>query len=175
MNLEIPDFLLEMSQQMNFQSSRCTSHPFWQVRCTRYITTEKGYGDVGYELIGEHGVIYKSYSLDDDLSKVMLDNYPEFCKKWQEELEPDQSIEDAITYFDPEEHDLPEGLSIVYVQEIEEVVSTHLTEADANWFIQRKQHDYPTLYTYVESAYWSPQLIKLQDWIKSLPLPLVKL
>jgi hypothetical protein len=38
----------------------------------------------------------------------------------------------------------------------------------AEQFIERKQHDYPKLYTYAESAYWSPQLRELQDWIKSL-------
>ena len=93
---EIPDFLLEMSEQMNSQPNRCTSHPLWQVRCKRYLITA-------------------------------------------EETE-----------------------------ETEEIVTTHLTEADANWFIQRKQHDYPKLYTYVESAYWSPQLRELEDWIKQL-------
>ena len=62
----------------------------------------------------------------------------------------------------------PPDVKKLYMQEIEEVVSTHLTEHDANWFISRKQHDYPPLYTYVVSAYWSPQLRELQDWIIGL-------
>ena len=43
-----------------------------------------------------------------------------------------------------------------------------LTEEDANWFIKRKQHDYPKLYTYVESLCFCPQMIELRGWIKSL-------
>lgn len=51
-----------------------------------------------------------------------------------------------------------EGINEAGYEIIEEVVSTHMTEADAIAFIARKGHDYPTLYTYVESAYWAPQL-----------------
>ena len=76
---------------------------------------------------------------------------------------------DFLESFDIEIYDeLPKGVNKLFVQETEEIVTTHLTEADALWFIKRKQHDYPKLYTYVESAYWSPQLKQLQDWIISL-------
>ena len=55
------------------------------------------------------------------------------------------------------------------VEEYEDIVkSAFLTEADANWFINRKQHDYPKLYTYVESMYYCPQMIELRNWIMSL-------
>jgi hypothetical protein len=56
----------------------------------------------------------------------------------------------------------------IHLQETEEVVKTCLTEADANWFIQRKQHDYPKLYTYAESMCFCPQMIELRNWIMSL-------
>ena len=70
--------------------------------------------------------------------------------------------------FDYDFDDLPKGVNRCFVQEAEEIVTTHLTEFGALKFIKRKQHDYPKLYTYVESAYWSPQLRELQDWIIGL-------
>lgn len=164
---EIPAFLLEMSKQMREQDNRCTAHPFWQVRCKRYMPTEEGYSDVGYELMADDGdVVYRSYRAEEDeLECLLLEDYREHFDPM---LGDEESAEDAVIGFDPTIDELPDGLRIVFVQEVEEVVSTHLTEADAKWFIRRKQHDYPPLYTYVASAYWAPQLRELQDWIISL-------
>jgi len=163
LNIEIPDFLLEMSKQMSEQPNRSTAHPFWQVRCKRYIITEAGYDEHHWELIDEEfGVIYRSDS-DEDCNTILLERYPEFCSRWKK-LNGDYFLEEFEVDYDG----LPRGVTKVYLQEIEEIVTTHLTEHDANWFIRRKQHDYPKLYTYVESAYWSPQLKQLQDWVISL-------
>lgn len=41
MNKEVPEFLIELSKQMNSDPKRCTSHPFWQVRNKEYLVTEK--------------------------------------------------------------------------------------------------------------------------------------
>lgn len=163
----IPDFLLEMSQQMREQPSRSTSHPFWQVRCKRYIVTEQGYNEHHWEICCDDGVIYSSLDPIEELHEYLNENHSEFVANWNSFNEA-ESIDE---WFDATDDNLPDGLRLVYVQEIEEVVSTHLTEAGAKAFIDRKQHDYPKLYTYVESAYWSPQLRQLQDWIISLSAP----
>lgn len=164
----IPEWLMEMSEQMRTQDNRGTSHPFFQVRRKRYIVTEQGYNEFGYELCNDDGVIYRSYAAEeDDLEKLLIEDYPEFCEQWRIN-QGEETVDDAISSFDPTEDDLPEGVRLVYVQETEEIVSTHLTEIGARQFIRRKQHDYPKLYTYAESAYWSPQLRQLQDWIISL-------
>lgn len=168
-SIAIPEFLLEMSKQMREQPSRSTSHPFWQVRCKRTLPTEQGHNEIGYEIISDDGIVYRSYDADEeDLEQLLLTDYPEFCKKWRDDMDIGDTVDEAISSFDPADDDLPDGLRLVYVQEFEEIISTHFTEHDANWFIRRKQHDYPKLYTYVESAYWSPQIQKLQDWIISL-------
>jgi hypothetical protein len=159
MNIELPEFLLEMSKQMNEQPNRCTAHPFWQVRCKRYIVTEQGYNEHHWVLADDDGEFYRSDE-DGDINEVLLERYPEFCEKWAE-----SEGEDFVDGFDSEYCCLPCDVRKVYVQEVEEVVTTHLTEVGAKQFISRKQHDYPELYTYVESAYWSPQLRELQDWI----------
>lgn len=159
----IPEFLLEISKQMNEQENRLTSHPFWQVRCKRFLITEEGYNEHHWILCDDDGEFYRSDMDGFSPAEALMERYPEFCKTWAE-----ANQEDFLEGFDPELDDLPDSVRKIHMQEVEEVVSTHLTQHDAEWFIKRKQHDYPPLYTYVESAYWSPQLRELQDWIISL-------
>ena len=47
---EIPDFLIELSKQMNTNPNRCTAHPFWQVRHKDYIATAEGYNEHHFEI-----------------------------------------------------------------------------------------------------------------------------
>lgn len=161
MNVEIPDFLLELSKQMNEQPNRSTAHPFWQVRCKQFVVTQEGYNEHHWELTDEDGVFFRSDR--DCLFEALLERYPDWCKSIEE-----NTGEPFDETFDVDLDELPDGVDKVYVQEVEQVVTTHLTEHDAKGFIERCQHNYPPLYTYVESAYWSPQLRKLQDWIYSL-------
>lgn len=168
MNTKIPDFLLEMSQQMAEQDNRYTSHPFWQVRCKEYVVTEEGYNDHHWLLCNDEGEFFSSH-IDGCVNTALLENYPEFCKSWE-----NKNSESFLEEFDIDSDSLPSDVRRIYMQEIEEVVSTHLTQHDAEWLIKRKQHDFPPLYTYVESAYWSPQLKQLQDWIISLTTNEVK-
>jgi len=159
---EIPSFVFEMSKQMNEQPNRATAHPFWQVRCKRFEVTAEGHNEHHWVLTDEGGEFYRSDS-DDDVNELLLDRHPEFCAKWEK-----GSGEGFLDMFDIDHEELPSEVTKLYVQEVEQMVSTHLTEHDANWFINRTQHNYPPLYTYVESAYRSPQLRQLQDWIISL-------
>jgi len=166
---EVPEFLLEMSRQMREQPSRSTSHPFWQVRCKRYLPTDQGCSESHYEVCGAEGPVYSSKNPVSELSEYLLENYESWCREWaSENHEDDADYTDAVSSWIDPESELPEDLTLVYMQEIEVVVTTHLTQAGAEAFIKRKQHDYPELYTYVESAYWSPQLRELQDWIIGL-------
>lgn len=167
----VPDFLLEMSRQMQEQPNRCTAHPFWQVRCKSYLPAPEGYNEHHFEVVGDEGVIWRSIDPIDGLVSFLTEEHADWCQEWFQngDYEGYESIAEAMeSCFKPEDGEFPEGLTWLAVQEIEEVVTTHLTQTDAEWFIARKQHDYPKLYTYVESAYWSPQLKKLQDWIISL-------
>lgn len=170
--LEAPDWLLEMAEQMRDQPTRSTAHPFWQVRCKRHLPTAEGYNDSHYEVVGDEGVVWRSIDPIKGLVDHLLEHHEEWCRQWAEDhdhMDDCSTVAEAIeSFFDASEGELPDGLTTVFVQEVEEVVTTHLTQADAEWFIKRKQHDYAPLYTYVESAYWSPQMRQLQDWIISL-------
>ena len=167
--VSVPEFLLEMSRQMREQPNRATAHPFWQVRCKRSLPTEQGYNESHYEVCGDEGPVYSSNTPLSGLSEYLLEHHESWCRAWaSENHEDDADYADAVSSWIDPESDLPSELTLVYAQEIEEVVTTHLTQAGAEAFIKRKQHDYPKLYTYVESAYWSPQLRELQDWIIGL-------
>lgn len=179
MRIDIPDWMLEMSQQMNTDDNRCTAHPFWQVRQKKYIVTEQDYSQHHWSIFdSEEGEeIFRSDKSKDfkDLAEWLLSNECSWCEEWFEEETDDFGCFAGHTFtnafnerFNPDYHDLPESLVMLCMQEIEEVITTHLTKSDADWFIERKKHDYPNAYTYVESAYWSPQFKRLQDWIKSL-------
>lgn len=176
--MELPDFLIEMSKQMNSDPSRMTAHPYWQVRTKEFLVTEEGYNEHHWEIIdSEIGSIYRS-DLDPliELGKFIKEHHQEYFERFTfESSDEDYPLEDDLELFadvwEPSWHsgELPEGMSLVYVQEVEKVLSTHLTQSDAEWFINRCKHHYSTeLYTYVASAYWSPQFKELQDWIKSI-------
>lgn len=170
--MEIPNFLLEMSRQMNEDENRATAHPFWQVKCKRHIVTEQGYNEAGFVICSDEGEVFRSWIDDEsDFYEYLSEYYPEWLSKWfecEDVSDSDSKKEIFEDSFGLESGDLPDDLNRVFVQVVEEVVTTHLTKSDAEGFINRKQHDYPKLYTYVESAYWSPQLRELQDWIKTL-------
>lgn len=179
MNVEVPEFLIEMSQQMHQQSSRCTAEPIWQVRCKRYLVTAEGYNEHHWELLSEDGdVVYHSEKCDkDDLIEHLTNNFSDWCSEWHENALDDelchagQDFYSAFTeWFDVEiDYDaLPEPIRMIHLQEFEDVIKTCFTEADALAFIARKQHDYPKLYTYVESMVFCPQMIELRNWIMRL-------
>ena len=181
MKVELPEFLLELAKQVNEQPNRGTAHPFYEVRCKRFLVTEEGYNESHWELHSEDSEGYPTYSTKPYCdNNAALEDFEDENKKWcdewiEENVDPECIGEDSSfnDFFDFEEHknyggEWPEGFRVIHLQEYEETVSTHLTLADANWFIKRKQHDYPDLYTYAVSAYWSPQIKQLQDWLKSL-------
>lgn len=187
MKKEIPDFLIEMSKQMQEQDNRITRDPIWQVRYKSYLVTEEGYNESHWEIADtEDGVtLYHSEKDSDykDLFSHLFDNQPDWLIDYAN-IELDMDIKDSNgeidedchdvllskfnENFNPDWYDLPDTLKKFHMQEIEVVVKTCLTEFDAKAFIKRKQHDYPKLYTYVESMVFCPQMIELREWIMSL-------
>jgi len=179
----LPDFLIEMSKQMNTQGNLVTANPIWQVRCKRYLPTEPGCNESHIEIHApdSEGIpVFSSKEgfINDDAIEEIWDAETEWCTYWCGEQGYEISEESKEYFFDSfnfseilDDYDLPEDWRIIHMQEHEEVVKTCLTEADANFFIKRKQHDYPQLYTYVESMNYCPQMIELSDWIKSLTKP----
>lgn len=167
--MELPDFILELSRKLNEQPSRCTAHPFYQVRYNRPYVTQEGYSSEYFEVYGEECVAYNSKEDNREFfAGYILENYEEWLVDKFEDVEV-IDVDFLLENFDFDEcDDLPDGMTKLWIQEIEEVASTHLTLEAAEAFIKRKQHDYPKLYTYAESAYWSPELRQLQDWLKSL-------
>jgi len=177
MKSEIPQFLIELSKQMNEQDNYGTAHPFFQVRNKRYVITEEDYNEHHWEVYDTDDceVVYRS-DIDENLDDLAFELHEEykdwcidFCRTNWSACSNYKSFESLFNdNFDKSYHELPERYRICYMQEVEEVISTHLTEAEADWFIERKKHDYPRAYKWTASAYWSKDIKNLQDWIKSL-------
>ncbi len=173
--IEIPEFLLEMSEQLNTQDNRITAHPIWMVCYDKEYPTSQDYGEF-YQWVdvdNEYNVIYSSNSGEDE-TEELIKYLLEYEDCWVEKFINDHETDELDGYFDMHVHydELPKTYEQIWINKKQEVVKACLTEADANWFIKRKQHDYPKLYTYVFSMYHCPQMIELRNWIKSLtPCP----
>lgn len=180
--IEVPAFLLEMSQQMHSQDNRCTADPIWQVRCKRFRPTDRNYSDRFHVVDRENDFSLVADSFLGDINEQIVnyldwdeDDLPVCLEKWVDKrcagLSNGQEKIDYFTEnFDSDSDEL-DGVETVWVEEYEDVVKSCLTEADALAFIARKQHDYPKLYTYVESMVFCPQMIELRNWIMSLTKP----
>lgn len=184
MNIEIPDFLLEMSKQINTQDNRITAEPIWQVRCKRLRVTAEGFGEFIQIVDTEDDYhIVASSANNDSMNEQIVkhldcdpEDLPVMLEKWVDDREDfGMSGEEKIDFFidnfdcDYDLDDLGYSFEKFTMEEYEDIVKgAFLTEADAERFIQRKQHDYPKLYTYVESMTYCPQMIELRKWIMSL-------
>ena len=173
--MEYPKFLVEMSKQLNTQGNRMTADPLFEVRYKQSLVTEEGYNESHFEIISEEGdTLYHSEKSDDysKLAEHLIENEEEWCNSWCEENEVELCGEAFIEYFkdnyDHELYDLPDDIKKLHMQEIEVTVNSHFTEADANAFIDRKQHDYPKLYTYAISMCYCWNMVELRQWIMSI-------
>lgn len=162
---EIPEFIKELSQQLNTQDNRITADPIFCVYYDEKVPTAEEYAD-GYEFHNEDG-----YLCDDEteLLEHLQEYHPELIAKHlaNEEIE---SVDDWDFEFDldHEYFTLPEDYGRLHYLKKKHFVKASLTEAGAKQFIERKQHDYPKLYIYAESMCYQWQMIELRKWLMSL-------
>lgn len=101
--IEVPAFLLEMSQQMHQQPSRCTAEPMWQVRVNKYLITEEGYNEHHWEIVDteDGGILYHSLVCDKTaLADWLADNDDEWCKTWLLDNDIIEIYHDVVKSFD---------------------------------------------------------------------------
>lgn len=171
MKIEIPEFLLEMSKQINEQDNCMTSEPIITVCYDEQLTTDQGYQEDGSKWCGEDGVICDGGDIEGLLRHIVEhheDWFFQYCKNNDIDIDDENSFDEAMGFFDPEIEDLPEGVSNWFYQNQRKTIKYCLTRFDAEAFIKRHQHNYPKLYTYVESMHSCPQMIELRNWIMSL-------
>lgn len=176
--VEIPDFLVEMSNQINTQNNRMTADPLFEVRYKTSLITEEGYNESHFEIVDcEDGfTLYHSERSDNynELAEHLLESHKKWCIEWCDEKADIEFSEDSFIadFNDNYDHDgwmnLPEGIKKFHMQEIEVTVNSHFTESAAQEFIDRKQHDYPKLYIYAISMCFCEPMKELRNWIKSL-------
>lgn len=165
----LPKFLLDMGEGIKNQDNRCTADPMFEVRYDQYLITEEGYNESHFELLNENDeTVYHSEKSDsvETLEAYLLDNEEGWCRVWCEDRGlclPESACESVI-----EGLDLPPSLRKIHLQKVPVTVNAHFTEKDAQAFIDRKQHDYPPLYTHVTSLYFCENMKQLREWIKNL-------
>lgn len=177
MKAEIPDFLIEMSKQINSQNNRMTADPLFEVRYKTHLITQEDYNESHWEIFCEDGhTLYHSKKSDDFgvLAEYLFDYDQDWCEQWFSFNDIDFKFSESsfihffTDLFDHDLDDLPDGIKKLHLQEIEVTVNAHFTEVDAQAFIDRKQHDYPKLYIYAISLYFCENMTKLRNWIKEL-------
>jgi len=178
-NVSVPQFLLEMSKQLNEQDSRYTSDPLFEVRYKKHLVTEAGYNESHWEILdGDGQTLYHSEKSEDysEIAEHVFENNEQWSSSFWGDYEETrfldctkaEFIECFNDHFDSDWCDLPDDLVKLHMQEVEVTVNSHFTEADAEAFIERKQHDYPKLYTYAISMCYCWNMIELRNWIASL-------
>jgi hypothetical protein len=159
-----PDFLLELSKQLHEQDNRITSDPIFCVYYDEKVPTSEDYADDGlYEWFNheESEVIGD----DDDLIEYLNENHLEWLQNYATGEEVEVS---DVTIDDLEWETLPNGIDKIHYLKKKHFVKASLTEAGAQQFIDRKQHDYSKLYIYAESMCYQWQMIDLRKWLLSL-------
>ena len=170
----IPEFLIEMSEQMNNEDVRCTAEPIWTVCYDEWLTCADDRGDKTVLLLSDNGDNYIECSDSDHtgIFDYLKEHYPVWCMTLIHEFDEEEgNIDELSSYLELDDYvDLPDNLTIekLEMQRYRKIVKSCLTEEDARHFIKRKQHDYAPLYTYVESMIFCPQMIELRAWIKSI-------
>jgi len=81
---KLPDFLIEMSKQINTQDNRITADPLWMVCYDKEYPTSEDYGEY-YQLLdceNEYHVIYCSKNTDGDESESVKEYMREHYENW---------------------------------------------------------------------------------------------
>jgi hypothetical protein len=169
--MDIPDFLLEMSKNINTQDNRITADPLFCVYYDEKIPTAPDYAD-GEEYYYSDGDYTEIGSDALDLVQWIVENDEDFISSFKSYDHERDDYESQQEYFmecyHPEEDGYPEGVDRFYYLYKKVFVKAALTEKSAQQFIDRKQHDYKKLYIYVESMCYCNEMIELRDWIKGL-------
>ncbi len=176
MNIELPDFLLHMSEQMNNQDNRCTSDVIYQVKQHQYFVTEEGYSEHHFVLAGDDGEFFRSdRGSEEEAKDYLLDHYEEACADWlaqnhEDELNDGRDIEELFQEkFDLSEdiEDFHDEVKKLAVQQIDVVLHTCFTEKEA-LAIASRYHESQEVFTYGVSLYFTEETKQLRNWIMSL-------
>ena len=162
MKVEIPEFLIELSEQLNTQDNRMTADPIFAVCYDKKLPTDEDHAE-GYEWFDPEDA--DVIGDDDDLITYLKEHHSDFVKDHCDECE--LYIEE-LTVDDLEYYDLPAGIRKEFYLKEQTFVKASLTEVGAQQFIDRKQHDYPPLYIYAYSMCFQWQMIELRKWLMSL-------
>lgn len=172
----IPAFLIAMSQQMKQQPS---DH-VWQVRSKVHVITERGYNPSHWSIVelDDGQTLFRSDKHDqfEALAAYLADTHEDWLVEF---LEQEGRIDDSnlgpllceklTGKLNIDGSFLPKNLRIFYMQAVDSVVATCLTQVEALNFIAQNKHLHSEpLYLHATPITGCPQMIELSNWILSL-------
>lgn len=144
MKVEVPDFLLEMSERLNNQDNLCTADPV-------FIVQEKYWISVDKELTDPEG--YHIYSADFDSCEKIDSSDPNWKKYLNDEIE---------------EMGGKDNVHIIPVVSKWKHEKFFLTRVGAENYIKCNGHNHDELRIYVDSMFRCHEMIELRKWIMDL-------
>lgn len=139
------DFLKGLVENLKTQDNRFTSDPIYLVQEQIKVPTDEDYGSDG---------TYYLETISGDYSQ-----YESIFEAYRNLLESGYSKEEIRGRVEV----------INYIIEWKTIQSC-FTEEGANWFINRKKHDYNLLRTYVDSLYYNQEMKQLRNLFLNLTL-----
>ena len=115
--MKIPDFLIEMSKQMQTENVRCTSEPIWMVCYDKWLTCADNRGDKTIALLCDED--HHIECDDSDYTEIfdyLKQNHEDWCMRFIHDFdEEEEDIDELSSYLDPDDvcdSDMPENVTI---------------------------------------------------------------
>lgn len=154
MQVDIPDWLVDMANEMRRQNNAATAHPIYVVkeRIPFYLTESSEFSIPDSSFV--KAVYTNREDTDDGLE--FFDSEEELLQHYRDEMEYDQEDMDNIQI---EEY---------CMYELQRPRAFFFTRKEAEELIERIPYKLADPFIYVESAYESDEVKQLMNWIISL-------
>lgn len=149
--MNIPAYILALSQQLHTQDNRCTSHPIFQVRDTKQVVCFADQSDATHWWDAEGDAV-----LDEELIKRLEDADP-WGSYESIKLEGDEA---GVEY------------TRSHTKTLRQVVAVFFTQQAADAWVKANEHRHNSLEIYIDSGFRNPEWQAIRDFLMSLtPAP----
>lgn len=149
--MNIPGYILALSQQLHTQDNRCTSHPIFQVRDVKQVPCLPEHADDTHWWDEEGSAV-----LDEELIKTL----------------EDASLGGSYCTLEDDEDAPPYTYHCTYTKTLRQVVATFMTQQAADAWVKANEHRHNALEIYIDSGFRNPEWQAIRDFLMSLtPAP----
>ena len=151
--MNIPAYILALSQQLHTQDNRCTDNPIFQVRDVKQVPCLPEHADDTHWWDPEGSAV---------LDKDLIDQLEEEGK-WTSYNSVVLELEDA---------QLSGTYTRTHTKTLRQVVATFMTQQAADAWVKANEHRHNALEIYIDSGFRNPEWQAIRDFLMSLtPAP----